>query len=80
MLLTNLIPFRILAPNGIISIKNGSMSSLGLNGFKRATVGVDSVGVNLSWFTGITINIPPINDRKSFLFISGIAMEVKQTE
>jgi len=80
MLLTNLIPFRILAPSGVIALQNGSMSSLGLNGFKRLKVGADPVGVNLSWFTGITINIPPINGRKSFLFVSGIAVEVKQTE
>lgn len=80
MLLTNLIPFRILAPNGVISLKNGSISSLGLKGLKSLKVGAEAVGVNLSWFTGITINIPPINDRKAFLFISGIAVEVKQAE
>jgi len=78
MLFTNLVPFRIMAPTGLLAVANGSISSLGLGGFKRLKVGADSVGVNLSWFTGITINIPPINDRKSFLFVSGIAAEVEE--
>jgi len=77
MLLTDLIPFRILAPSGVIALKNGSISSLGLNGFKRVKVGAEAVGVNLSWFTGITVNIPPINDKKAFLFVSGIALKVE---
>lgn len=77
MLLTDLIPFRILAPSGAIALQNGSISSLGLMGLKRVKVGAESVGVNLSWFTGITINIPPINGKKAFLFVSGIALRVE---
>jgi len=73
LLLTDLLPFRILSPNGIITLKNGTISSLGLKGLKRCKVGVDPVEVNISWFTGITINIPT-----SFIFISGIALEVKE--
>jgi hypothetical protein len=77
MFLTNLIPFRILAPTGAMSLRNGTISCLGLNGFQREKVGVEGYGVNLSWFTGITINIPPINNRTAFLFISGFALKAE---
>jgi len=77
MLLTNLIPFRILAPTGAMSLRNGTISCLGLNGFQRVKVGAEGYGVNLSWFTGITINIPPINNRTAFLFISGFALKAE---
>lgn len=77
LLITNLIPFRILAPTGVISLKNGTISALGLNGFQRVTVGPESYEVNLSGFTGITINIPSINNRSSFLFVSGIALKAE---
>jgi len=77
MLLTNLIPFRILAPTGAMSLRNGTISCLGLNGFQRVKVGVEGYGVNLSWFTGITINIPPINNRTAFLFVSGFALKAE---
>ena len=75
LFLTGLLPFRILSPSGVIALKNGTVSSLGLNGFKRLSVGDDPVDVNVSWFTGVTINIPT-----SFIFVSGIALEVKQAE
>jgi len=77
MLVTNLIPFRILAPTGVLSLKNGTISALGTEGVQRVTVGAESYAVNLSGFTGITINIPPINDRKSFLFVSGFALKAE---
>jgi hypothetical protein len=77
MLLTNLIPFRILAPIGALTLKNGTISALGLNGFQRVTVGSEYYGVNLSGFTGITINIPPINNRTAFLFVSGFALKAE---
>jgi hypothetical protein len=77
MLITNLIPFRILAPTGAMSLKNGTISCLGLNGFQRVKVGAEAYGVNLSWFTGITINIPPINNRTAFLFVSGFALKAE---
>jgi hypothetical protein len=77
MLLTNLIPFRILAPTGALTLKNGTISALGLNGFQRVTVGSEYYGVNLSGFTGITINIPPINNRTAFLFVSGFALKAE---
>lgn len=77
MLITNLIPFRILAPTGVLSLKNGTVSALGLNGLQRVPVGPDPYAVNLTGFTGITINIPPINNRSSFLFVSGIALKAE---
>jgi hypothetical protein len=77
MLLTNLVPFRILAPIGAFSLKNGTISCLGLNGFQRVTVGADPYGVNLTGFTGLTLNIPPINNRSAFLFISGFAFKAE---
>ncbi len=79
MLFTNLIPFRILAPKGVLSLVNGTIFALGLQGFQRVEVGAESYAVNLSGFTGITINIPPINDRKSFLFVSGFALKAEKT-
>jgi len=78
MLFTHLIPFRILMPIGVVTMQQGKMSSLGLGGFKRIEVDTEPVSVNLSWFTGITINIP--FSEKPFLFVSGIALEVKETE
>ena len=77
MLLTNLIPFRILAPTGAFALKNGTISCLGLNGFQRVKVGAEGYGVNLTGFTGITLNIPPINNRTAFLFISGFALKAE---
>jgi hypothetical protein len=77
MFFTNLIPFRILAPMGVLSLKNGTISALGLSGLQRITVGVEPYGVNLSGFTGITINIPSINNRSSFLFVSGFALKAE---
>ena len=77
MLLTNLIPFRILAPTGAMALRNGTISCLGLNGFQRVKVGAEAYGVNLSGFTGLTINIPPINNRTAFLFISGFALKAE---
>ena len=77
MLLTDLIPFRIFAPTGAISLQNGTISCLGLKGFQHVKVGAEQYGVNLSWFTGITINIPPINNHKAFLFVSGIALKAE---
>lgn len=79
MFLTNLIPFRILAPIGAFAVKNGSVSCLGLNGFQRVNVGAEGYGVNLTGFTGITLNILPHNNRSAFLFISGVALKAEGT-
>ena len=78
MLLTSLIPFRILMPVGIVAMRKGRISSLGLQGRKKLVVeGPDSVNVNFSWFTGVTINIP-FSDNP-FVFVSGIAMKVQES-
>ena len=78
MLFTHLIPFRILMPEGAITMQSGTISSLGLMGFKKVVVDTEPVDVNLSWFTGITINLP--FSENPFLFVSGIALEVKETD
>ena len=78
VLFTHLIPFRILMPSGVINMNTGKISSLGLEGYKSLQVNNESVNVNLSWFTGITINIP-FSDNP-FLFVSGLALDVRPTE
>lgn len=79
-LFTHLIPFRILMPDAVVTIKNGSMSTLGLQGFKRVVVGDDPYTVNVSWFTGITINFIGKESLSGFLFMSGIAGGVKEPD
>jgi len=49
MLLTDLIPIKILTPTEAISLQNGTISCLGFNGFQRVKVGAEAYGVNLSW-------------------------------
>jgi uncharacterized membrane protein len=78
-LFTHLIPFRILMPIGIVSIVNGSMSSLGLQGYKRVVVGAEDYTVNISWFTGATVNFIGSGSLAGFLFVSGFAGGVKET-
>lgn len=75
-LATHLIPFRIAMPQGIIQMENGSISTWDLSGRENFQVVNSSYQVNLTGFTGITINIPlPIGGEESenFLFISGMA-------
>lgn len=78
LVFTNLIPFRIMTPIGALFLKNGTISCIGVNGFQRVKVGPEGYGVNLSGFTGLTINIPSINNRSSFLFISGFALKAEK--
>ena len=77
MVFSNLIPFRILAPIGALALKNGTISCVGLNGFQKVSVGAEAYEVNLSWFTGITINFLPTNNRTAFLFVSGMALKAE---
>ncbi len=78
MLFTSLIPFRILMPVGIVVMNKGRISSLGLQGRKKLVVeGPESVNVNISWFTGITINLP-FSDNP-FVFVAGIALRVQES-
>jgi hypothetical protein len=78
-LMTHLIPFRILMPIGMVSLNTGRISSLGLKGFKKIILNNETTNVNISGFTGLTINIG-FSGSKPFLFVSGIAIEVKETE
>ncbi|KYK28922.1 hypothetical protein AYK20_06375 [Thermoplasmatales archaeon SG8-52-1] len=78
IVLTNLMPFRILLSKMVLTFRNGTISSLGLLGSKKVVVGPEEIEVDLNWFTGITINIPFTDN--SFLFISGLAVEVKETD
>jgi hypothetical protein len=82
IVLTGLIPFRVAMPTGMILVENGTISSLGLNGYKKLQVTGDPVYVNLSVFTGITISIPGNEDtgRDAFLFVSGFALQVYESE
>lgn len=79
ILINDLIPFRILMPTGVLVMANGSATSIGLAGFKHTKVGADHIQVNLSLFTGLTINIPPLtNESKPFTFVSGFALKADQ--
>ena len=84
MVLTGLIPFRILMPEGLVYMEDGRLSTLGINGFKRVTVedGDPPVSVNLSFFTGLSISIPGNADtgRKAFTFVSGPAIRVYDSD
>jgi hypothetical protein len=78
ILINDLVPFRILMPAGVLVLANGSVSSIGLLGLKRMKVGATPIQVNLSWFTGLTINIPPLsNASKPFVFTSGFALKAE---
>lgn len=79
MIFTHLIPFRILMREGALTLRNGTISSLGLMGSKKLIVGPENVDVELSWFTGLTINFQFWGENP-FLFVSGIALEVKETD
>lgn len=78
ILFTDLIPFRILMSEGVILMDSGTITSLGLNGFKRLPVETEEVHVNISWFTGLTFNIPFTNN--SFMWVSGFAAKVYESD
>jgi hypothetical protein len=80
VLLTSLIPFRILMPKGLVQMASGRISTLGLKGFKRVNVDTETVTVNLSLFTGISISIPGNEDtgRDAFVFATGFAISVEE--
>ncbi|KYK32562.1 MAG: hypothetical protein AYK22_07355 [Thermoplasmatales archaeon SG8-52-3] len=82
VVLTGLIPIRILMPKGIVYMEQGRITSVGLGGVKRVTVDTEPVSVNLSLFTGLSISIPGNEDtgRDNFVFASGIALRVAETE
>ncbi len=78
MLFTSLIPFRILMAEGIVVMFNGKISSIGLQGRKKLIVEGDDIAVNISWFTGITLNLMFTENR--FTFVSGIALKVEESD
>ena len=82
VILTGLIPFRVAMPRGIVYVEEGTISSLGLKGFKRLKVETEPATVNISWFTGLSISIPGNEEtgRDPFLFVSGLAIDVKEYE
>jgi len=82
IVLTGLIPFRIMLREGLVYVETGSISSLGLNGYKKVDVDTEPISVNLSWFTGLTISIPGNEDtgRDAFLFTSGFAVQVYESD
>jgi len=78
MLMTHIIPFRLLMPLGICRLDSGKTWSMGLKGFKQATpLNNESIMLNVSAFTGITISWP--GENSSFLFVSGIAARVTES-
>ena len=93
MLVTHLIPFRIGMLSASIQLSNGDMSSTGLKGRKTVEVNQSDIPAraNLTFFTGITIGIPPIslgnttatyesneeNSEDGFLFVYGWAAKVE---
>ena len=82
IILTYIVPFRIAMPVGMVRVENGSVSSFGTRGYKKVEVKEnETFDVNISWFTGITINIPfhsQDNESGNFLFVSGFALSVEE--
>lgn len=76
LLLTHMIPFRILLPIGIITMDKGNISTVGLSGSQNMEVNYSSVQLQLAGFTGITINIPT-EESGGFLFVSGFSILAK---
>lgn len=76
LLFSNLIPFRLFCPSGTVSARNATITTRGDLGEKKLIVGSDSVQLDVSLFTGISINIPGSENRNSFLFITGFASQV----
>jgi hypothetical protein len=76
IIFSNLIPFRLFCPSGIVSVKNATVVTRGDLGEKKLDVGPDSINLNVTLFTGISINIPGLENRNSFLFITGFASQV----
>ncbi len=81
MLFTHAIPFRIALPIGIVQMTNGKISTRGTAGYKTIYVEDETVNVNVSGFTGITVSIPSFSeedDSAGFLFVSGFCLQAEQ--
>jgi hypothetical protein len=81
IVLTSLIPFRILMPKGAIILDSGSLLSVGLKGLKSLKV-TEQIIANISFFTGLSISIPGNEDkgRDPFVFVSGFALEISESD
>jgi len=78
VLINAIIPIRIMMPVGTLVLANGTVSTIGTLGVKKMKVNATQIQVNVSWFTGITINIPKLrNESKPFCFVSGFAAKVE---
>ena len=77
MVATHVIPLRIMLPIGSVSLKQGSISSIGLGGYGKLTTDNNSIQTTLVGFTGLTIHIPfgdsEESDLGGFLFVSGFS-------
>jgi len=77
-LATHLIPFRILLPIGTIGVENGTISTIGLDGFHTSEITGNMTKLDVYGFTGITISLPGTNQSKEFLFVSGFSFMAKE--
>ena len=62
-------------PIGSITLKQGSISAIGLGGYEKLTADNNSIQTTLVGFTGLTINIPfgEESELGGFLFVSGFS-------
>jgi hypothetical protein len=76
LLITHAIPIRFFMPFGLVQMKKGTVSTLGLAGYQQKTLEAEeSLTLGVAGFTGITINLPPLQeDSDGFLFVSGISI------
>ena len=79
LVITHLVPFRVLLPVGVLSLEEGGVSTFGLNGFQRLDVNGATLSLVLTGFTGLIINIPfSQSESGSFLFLSGLSLMVRE--
>ena len=75
MLATHVIPFRVGLPIGILTMSGGSVSAIGLSGAQHMDIPANSSAqITVGGFSGITINIPGMEDSEGFLFVSGFSL------
>ncbi len=77
-LATHLIPFRILLPVGTFGVENGTISTIGLDGFKTREIVANMTQLIIYGFTGITISLPGTDTSDEFLFVSGFAFKAEE--
>lgn len=89
IIFTRLIPFRIMVPSATVQLQEGRMWTRGAQGYKEVTTDDETISVELSYFTGVTISMLPFsfnseseedNERNSFMFASGFAFKVELSE